>query len=280
MKRFLLLLAIVGLVSCSEALNSDDPDEGGGKDDKEYTVKFKVDMRVPELEEDVINNKDDERAVLYVKFYNDLIANKAAIPNDYVLTFIKDDEIVGEYKGRWGETEIALPNGTYQVTGRCDGDLNHASFSFDKWITIDKNTATLTLSPQFNCWLFLFDRRAFSNAWWCNGEASDGLIHLNKTDDFFYVFNSSSISKLPFVLGSANCNNFHEQIEYPKDNIWHLGLTWQDADKNSPAKVWYYKSPYVSIGWMYLCDKDGHIVSRHLPYREAYNIISYSSFRY
>lgn len=253
MKRLLLLLAAVGLVSCSESLASD---EDGGK---EYTVKFKVDIRIPELKEEVIIAKDagDKLAICCVNFYNDLIANKAAIPNGYILTFIKDDEIVGEYKGRWGETEIALPNGTYQVTGRCDGDLNHASLSFDKWITIDKNTATLTLSPQFNCWLFLFDRRAFSNAWWCNGEASDGLIHLNKTDDFFYIFNSSCITKLPFVLGSANCNNFHEQIEYPKDNIWHLGLTWQDADKNSPAKVWYY--PGMSIDRMEFCDENGHI---------------------
>ena len=260
MKRLLLLLAIacVGLASCSETLSEDGEngpnnptEEGNG--DKEYTVKFKVDMRVPELMEGV-KNPTSELALFLVKFYDNLIANKSVVPNDYTLTFTKGEEVVGEYKGKWGETEISLPNGTYRVTGECIGDFNTASFSFDESITIDKDTSILTLSPHFNCWIFAFDRQAISNAWWCDGEKS---VDLNKTDDFFYIFNSSWHPKLPFVLGSVNCNDFHEQIEYPDGNIWHLGLTWQDADKNYPAKVWYYPYP-MYFGQLCYCDKDGY----------------------
>lgn len=271
MKRFLLLLvACVSFASCSETLDAEekkDPIEQGGDDNKEYIVSFKVDVRIPELEEEVINDKDDERAILYVEFYNNFFINKKAISQDYLLTFKKDGEIIGEYSGKWGETEIILSNGAYQVTGECPGDFNTASLSFDENVVIDKNTSVLTLTPEFTSWLFAFDRRAFSNAWRCNGE-TDELTYLNKTDDLFYVFNSTSIPKLPFVLGhSANCNGFHEQIEYPEGNIWHLGLTWQDEDKNYPGKVWYFKNigNGVNIGWFYLADKDERIVERPLP---------------
>ena len=258
MKKLLLLLAVacVGFVSCSETLNSDGENEEGNGD-KEYTVKFKVDMRVPELTEEV-KNSESELAVAYVKFYTDVITSRLAVPNDYTLTFTKGEEVVGEYKGTWNETEIALPNGTYQVTGESMGDFNAASFSFDESITIDKNTSVLTLSPSFNCWLFVFDRRGFSNAWWCNEEK---LVYLNKTDDFFYVFNSSELSKLPFVLGySEDCNNLHKQINYTDDNTWHLGLMWKDEDKNYPAKVGYL-SQRTHIGWLYYYDKDGGIIA-------------------
>ena len=262
MKRLLLLLAIacVGLASCSETLSAEDPngpsEEQGGDGDKEYAVKFKVDMRVPELKEEV-KNSEGELAVVYVKFYTDVITSRLAVPNDYTLTFTKGEDVVGEYEGTWGETEIVLPNGTYRVTGECIGDFNTASFSFDESITIDKNTSVLTLSPSFNCWIFAFDRQAFSNAWWCNGETPSELVYLNKTDDVFYVFNSRSIQGLPFVLGySEDCNNLHNQIIYMDDNTWHLGLTWQDADKNYPAKVWYYPYP-MYMGYMYHCDRDG-----------------------
>lgn len=262
MKRLLLLLAVacVGLVSCSETLSAaGENEEIGGSGDKEYTVKFKVDMRVPELTEDVLNS-ESELSVAYVKFYTDLITSRLAVPNDYTLTFTKDGEVVGEYKGAWGETEIALPNGTYRVTGESIGDFNTASFSFDESITIDKNTSVLMLSPSFNCWIFAFDRQAFSNAWWCNEEK---LVYLNKTDDLFYVFNSCEIPNLPLplVLGdSKTCNDLHEQIEYPNDNIWHLGLTWQDTEKNYPAKVWYYPYP-MYINRFYHCNKDGRITN-------------------
>lgn len=268
MKRLLLLaVACIGIVSCSETLDAEDKKgpteegEGGVKDDTEYTVKFKVDMRVPELEEDYINEKNDEKVVLYVKFYNDLITSRLAVQNDYTLTFKKDGAVVREYKGTWGDTEIALLNGTYQVTGESVGDLNTASFSFDESITIDKNTSIVTLNPRFNCWIFVFDRRAVSNAWWCNGETPSELVYLNKTDDFFYVFNSSSLSKLPFVLGdSENCHNLHKQIEYTDGHTWHLGITWQDNDKNYPAKVWYLNKS-MAIGYIYYCDKDAHVYS-------------------
>ena len=256
MKRLFLLFAVacVGLVSCSETLSEDgENEEVGGDDNKEYTVKFKVDMRVPELTEEV-KNSEGELAVAYVKFYTDVITSMLAVPNDYTLTFKKGEEVFGEYKGTWNDTEIALPNGTYRVTGECVGDFNTASFAFDESITIDKNTSVLTLSPSFNCWLFVFDRRGFSNAWRCNGEK---LVYLNKTDDVFYVFNTSSIQKLPFVLGhSEDCNNLHEQIEYPDVNTWHLGLTWEDDDKNYPVKVWYFLYP-IDMGYMYHCDMDG-----------------------
>ena len=259
MKRFLLLLAAVscvGFVSCSETMNANgESEENGGNGDKEYTVKFKVDMRVPELTEDVLNS-ESELSVAYVKFYTDLITSRLAVPNDYTLTFTKDGEVVGEYKGAWGETEIALPNGTYRVTGESIGDFNTASFSFDESITIDKNTSVLMLSPSFNCWIFLFDQRAISNAWWCNEEK---LVYLNKTDDVFYVFNSRSIQGLPFVLGySEDCNNLHNQIEYTGNNTWHLGLTWRDTEKNNPAKVGYLNS-ITYIGYFYYFDKDGQI---------------------
>lgn len=263
MKRLLLLLAAVGLVSCTETLDEGGPnEEGNGNGDKEYTVKFKIDMRVPELKEEVINEyKDDERIVLYVKFYNDLIMSRLATPNDYILTFKKDGEVVGEYKGSWNETEIVLPNGIYTVAGQCDGDFNTASFSFGESITIDKTTSILTLNPCFNCWLFVFDRRAISNAWWCNGETPNELVYLNKTDDFFYVFNSSELSKLPFVLGhSEDCNNLHEQINYTDDNTWHLGLMRKDEDKNYPAKVGYL-SQRTYIGRLYYYDKDGRTIA-------------------
>lgn len=152
----MLAVACVGFASCSENLSAEDPNNPneGGNGDKEYTVKFKVDMRVPELEEEVKNDKDDERSVLYVKFYDDLITSRLTVPNDYTLTFTKGEEVVGEYKGTWGDTEIALSNGTYRVTGESVGDFNTASFAFDESITIDKNTSILTLSPHFNCWLF------------------------------------------------------------------------------------------------------------------------------
>ena len=270
MKRFLLLLAAVscvGFVSCSETMNANgESEENGGNDNKEYTVKFKVDMRVPELKEEVLNAEDDELSLFFVNFYNSLITNGLAVPNDYALTFTKDGEVVGEYEGTWGETEIALPNGTYQVTGECIGDFNTASFSFDESITIDKNTSILSLSPSFNCWIFAFDRQAFSNAWWCNGETPSKLVYLNKTDDFFYVFNSSELSKLPFVLGySEDCNNLHEQIEYTDDNTWHLGFTWQDDDKNYPAKVGYLNHR-THIGDIYYIDKDERVSAISLSY--------------
>ena len=269
MKRLFLLFAVacVCFASCSEKLDAEDkkdptdPTEQGGDDNKEYTVRFKVDMRVPELQEKFINEKEDESVVLYVKFYTDLITSRLAVPNDYTLTFTKGEEVVGEYKGSWNETEIALSNGTYRVTGESTGDFNTASFSFDESITIDKNTSILTLNPHFNCWMFLFDRRGFSNAWWCDEEK---LVYLNKTDDLFYVFNSSSIQKLPFVFGySEDCNNLHEQIEYTDDNKWHLGVTWQDADKNYPAKVWYI--PYtIPIGYKFYCNKDGRAIGYYI----------------
>ena len=212
-------------------------------------------MRVPELKDDV--HIDNERIALDVKFYTDLITSRLATPNDYILTFKKGEDVVGEYKGTWNETEIVLPNGTYQVTGESIGDFNHASFSFDEEVAIDKSTSVLILNPHFNCWIFLFNRQAFSNAWWCNEEK---LVDLNKTDDVFYVFNSSELPNLPFVLGYANCNDLHEQIEYPNDNTWHLGLTWEDEDKNYPAKVWYYPYP-MRIGDLWYCNKDGIVSS-------------------
>lgn len=265
MKRLFLLFAVacVCFVSCSDTLDAEDKqdptdptEQGGGNGDKEYTVKFKVDMRIPELTEEVKNAEGEFAS--FVKFYTDVITSRLAIPNGYTLTFKKDEEVVGEYKGTCGETEIALSNGTYRVTGESTGDFNTASFAFDESITIDKNTSVLTLNPSFNCWIFLFDRRGFSNAWWCDGEKS---VYLNKTDDVFYVFNSSTIQKLPFVFGDlADCNNLHEQIEYQDSNIWHLGVTWQDADKNYPAKVGYVNS-LIQIGYLYYCDKDLRVKS-------------------
>lgn len=259
-------VACVSFVSCSETLDAEDKKdpteegEGGGKDDTEYTVRFKVDMRVPELEDEVIKS-EDEISVAYVKFYTDLITSRLAVPNDYTLTFTKDGEVVGEYKGTWNDTEIALPNGAYQVTGQCDGDFNTASFVFDELIVIDKNTSVLTLSSRFNCGLFLFDRHAFSNAWRCNGETPSELVYLNNTDYFFYLFNSSS-STIPFVIGySANCNDLHAQIKYTGDNTWHLGLTWQDTDMNYPARVVYNN---VAIGKI-LVDKGGRLFTGDLP---------------
>lgn len=262
----LIMLALPMIfASCSDTLNADDPNNPsenvGGNDNKEYTVKFKIDMRVPELKEEV-KKAEDELSLFFVNFYNDLITNRLAVPNDYALTFTKDGEVVGEYKGTWGDTEIVLPNGTYQVTGESIGDFNTASFSFDESVTIDKNTSILTLKSRFNCWIFTFDRQAFSNAWWCNQETPSELVYLNKTDEYFYMFNSCEIPNLPlpFVLGdSADCNNLHDQIEYPNDNTWHLGLTWQDNDKNYPAKVWYFPYP-MYVGYFYYCNRDGKCI--------------------
>ena len=267
MKRLFLLFAIacVGLASCSENLSEDDPNnpnEEVGENEEEYSVKFKVDMRVPELKEDVVA-ATDEKAIFYKKFYATLITSGLAIPNDYILTFKKDGEIVGEYKGTFGEEEIVLPNGRYTVTGQCDGDFNHASFSIDDEVVVDKNTSVLRLKSCFACWIFTFDRQAFSHAWRCNGETPGQLTYLNKTDDFFYVFNTSEV-RLPFILGySTNCDDLHDQIKYTDDNIWHLGLTWQDADKNYPAEVWYCPSVGdMLIGDFYHANKDGRV--RHI----------------
>ena len=264
MKRLFLLLAAacMGFASCSETLSANDPNEEvSGDEEKEYSVKFKVDIRIPELKEEIIN-KNEERIVICVKLYTDLITSGLAIPHDYVLKFAKSGMIVGEYKGTWGETEIVLPNGKYTVTGQCNGDFNHASFSIDDEVVIDKNTSVLMLKSRFNCWGFTFDRRGFSHAWRCNGETPGELISLNKTDDFFYVFNTSEV-RLPFVLGDpTNCDDLHDQIKYSDGNRWHLGLTWQDADKNYPAKVWYGPSVgEILIGEFVHADKDGRLQS-------------------
>ena len=242
MKRLLLLLAIacVGLASCSETLSEDGengPNEViGGSGDKEYAVKFKVDMRVPELNEEV-KNSESEFLVSCVKFYTDLIESRLVVPNDYALTFTKDGEVVGEYKGTWGETEITLSNGTYRVTGESIGDFNMASFSFDQEVVIDKITTRISLIPKFKSALFIFNKKDFVNVWWCNGGILSELTYLN-TDNIFYMFMSNYPYQSVIISNLTFCD---EMKNADWDNIpKHWSVIYVDEEKNKEEKAWVY----------------------------------------
>ena len=157
----------------------------------------------------------------YNSFYENFVKTKAVGYPKYDLTFYKGENAVATIKGEWEATLVTLPEGTYTVKGTSestkhgiwdeDGISNdqHSTLSlvFDEDITITKEQTTISLHPEYSCYLIFADAQVIPDIKiQSKGEYSGGRLGNYRTLSFFDAGNI----KYAFI----NSHSWAENILY------------------------------------------------------------------
>lgn len=179
MKRMLLICAMLGLLASCQL----------EKEDVSLSekVSFTIELQLPSSG----SMTRTAASELYDEFYTNYIETHIKLPNEYYLTIYKGDSKVVAISGKWDADIVTLPVGVYRVVGHCNGDFENGTLKFDEEITIDKNTKSISLTAQWDCYLLMFDKelytmvgvecRSLNTSYFCTE-------NLCETEALYYVF--------------------------------------------------------------------------------------------
>lgn len=150
MKRMLLMCAMLGLlVSCQKEVEIEPVNE----------VPFTIGLQLPQS----CSMTRATASELYDDFYTDYIETHTKLPQEYSLTFYKDNKEIVSVSGRWNADITTLPIGTYKVSGMSSGDFEYGTLKFDQEVTITEETKNIAITAMWDCYMLMFDKELYKS---------------------------------------------------------------------------------------------------------------------
>lgn len=134
-------------------------------------------------------------ADLYADFYEKYIKTKLITPKNYSLGFKnKETNAIASIKGKWDNKDgIKLLEGEYEITGTSSpvsvNKLDTLYMSFNETVTINNNTANITLTAKHNSYMLLFDKENIKSIEYSAYDGSrQRRYEIGYLDDVYYMF--------------------------------------------------------------------------------------------
>ncbi|MBS6458747.1 MAG: hypothetical protein KH375_01150 [Alistipes sp.] len=135
---------------------------------------------------------------LYDEFYKNYVITKAVAPDDYELTFKKDNSVVAKFSGKWNADLITLPEGVYTVTGTSAVNseiISKTNLKFNQEVVIKKGITTLSLTAIYDRFLLFVENGKYKSISVSTGDgAYSNTVNFVKTDHIQYCFLSKDSS--------------------------------------------------------------------------------------
>lgn len=191
MKKILFMTAWVTLYLISFTSCSSSNEEDVLPQEKEK-VSFRIEYIFEANNGNAMSRANSD---VYTEFYNDKIKSKQLIPDDYEITFhCVDNGLSYTFSGKWSRNDmITLLEGNYTVNGSTWASGRYmqekASLKFIQNVSITKETESITLNADYDCFLLFFNKSNISSLKINTPSLSEGIDVFTYKDNYYCFVN-------------------------------------------------------------------------------------------